>query len=153
MCAAALADFSSHSYAGIAYANPHAVTSIGNGTAMTTYSYDNNGNLTSAGNGTATTTYTYDYANRLTALNAGGATTTYSYDAFGTRVLQTGTSTTTIYPFQWYSVASSTGTGAKYSTTTEYILNGDTLIATVDRQFASGVATGSARVHAARPCP
>jgi RHS repeat-associated protein len=34
--------------------------------------------------------------------------------AFGNRVLQTGTSTTYIYPFKWYSVASSTGSGAKY---------------------------------------
>jgi hypothetical protein len=41
-----------------------------------------------------------DYANRLIALG---------YDAFGQRVLQTGTSTTMIYPFKWYSVASSTG--------------------------------------------
>jgi RHS repeat-associated protein len=78
--------------------------------------------------------------------NASGAdvvTTTYGYDAFGTRVLQTGTSTTNIYPFKWYSIASSTATGAKYSTTTEYIFNGDTLVSTVDQQFKSGVATGS----------
>jgi hypothetical protein len=32
---------------------------------------------------------------------------------------QTGTSTTFIYPFKWYSIASSTGTGAKYATTTD----------------------------------
>src|SRR5205823_7144150 len=35
-----------YTYAGMGFANPHAVTSIGNGTATTTYSYDNNGNLT-----------------------------------------------------------------------------------------------------------
>jgi hypothetical protein len=61
-------------------------------------------------------------------LNASGAdvvTTTYGYDAFGARVLQIGTSTTTLYPFKWYSIASSTATGAKYSTTTEYVWNGD----------------------------
>jgi YD repeat-containing protein len=133
-----------YSYAGTGYANPDAVTQIGNGLSTTTYSYDNNGNLISAGTGAATTTYTYDYANRLTALNAGGATTTYGYDAFGTRVLQTGTSTTNIYPFKWYSIASSTVTGAKYSTTTEYVFNGDTLLATVDRQLAAGTATGTA---------
>src|SRR5262249_34245552 len=87
----------------------------------------------------------------LIALGSGGATTTYGYDAFGTRVLQTGTSTTTLYPFKWYSVASSTGTGAKYSTTTDYVFNGDSLVATVDQQTASGNATGTAKtryVHA-----
>src|SRR6266851_9189484 len=142
---------STYTYAGTGYANPHAVTQIANGLSTTTYAYDNNGNLTSAGTGTATTTYTYDYANRLTALFAGGATTTYGYDAFGSRVLQTGTSTTYIYPFKWYSVASSTGTGAKYATTTSYVFNGDTLLATADQQTASGVATGTAKtryVHA-----
>jgi YD repeat-containing protein len=56
----------------------------------------------------------YYYANRVIAIGAGGATTTYAYDAFGQRVLQTGTTTTYLYPFKWYSVASSTGTGAKY---------------------------------------
>src|SRR3984893_4515293 len=118
-------------YVWIGYANPDAVTQIANGLSTTTYAYDNNGNLISAGTGSATTTYTYDYANRLIALFAGGATTTYRYDAFGQRVLQTGTSTTTIYPFKWYSVASSTGTGTKYATTTSYVFNGDTLLATV----------------------
>jgi RHS repeat-associated protein len=127
------------------------VTQIANGVSTTTFSYDSDGNLISSGNGTATTTYSYDYANRLTALNAGGATTTYGYDSAGQRVIQTGTSTTWLYPFQWYVVASSTGTGAKYSTTTEYILNGDTLLATVDRQFASGVATGTAKTRYVHP--
>jgi RHS repeat-associated protein len=135
----------------IGYANPDAVTQIANGLSTTTYAYDNNGNLVSSGNGTATTTYTYDYANRLIALNAGGATTTYGYDAFGQRVIQTGTSTTTIYPFKWYSIASSTGTGAKYATTTSYTFNGDTLLATVDQQTASGVATGTAQTRFIHP--
>src|SRR5258708_21909996 len=103
-------DVATYTYAGMGYANPDAVTQIANGLSTTTYAYDNNGNLISSGNGTATTTYTYDYANRLIALFAGGATTTYGYDAFGQRVLQTGTTTTTFYPFKWYSVASSTGT-------------------------------------------
>jgi YD repeat-containing protein len=80
----------------------------------------------------------------LTSIFAGGATTTYGYDAFGNRILQTGTSTTYIYPSKWYSVAFLTGTGAKYSTSSEYVFNGDTLIATVDRQLAAGVATGTA---------
>jgi YD repeat-containing protein len=140
-----------HSYSGTGYANPDAVTQVANGVSTTTYSYDNNGNLISAGTGAATTTYTYDYANRLTALNAGGATTTYGYDAFGARVLQTGTSTTNIYPFKWYSIASSTVSSAKYSTTTEYVLNGDTLLATVDRQLAAGTATGTAKTRYIHP--
>jgi RHS repeat-associated protein len=141
----------SYSYTGTGYANPDAVTQIANGLSTTTYAYDNNGNLISSGNGTATTTYTYDYANRLIALFAGGATTTYGYDAFGARVLQTGTTTTTFYPFKWYSVASSTVTGAKYSTTTSYMFNGDTLLATVDQQLASGVATGTAKTRYVHP--
>jgi hypothetical protein len=55
-------------------------------------------------------------------------------------VIQTGTTTTTLYPFKWYIVASSTGTGAKYATTTDYVFNGETLLATVDQQTTSGVA-------------
>jgi len=78
-------------------------------------------------------------------------TTTYGYDAFGARVLQTGTTTTTFYPFKWYSVASSTGTGAKYATTTSYVFNGDALLATVDQQTASGVATGTAQTRFIHP--
>jgi len=78
-------------------------------------------------------------------------TTTYGYDAFGQRVVQTGTSTTNIYPFKWYSIASSTGSGAKYSTTTEYVFNGDTLLATVDQQTAGGAATGTAQTRYIHP--
>src|SRR5260370_5236547 len=144
-------DAATYTYAGTGYANPDAVTQIANGLSTTTYSYDNDGNLVSSGNGTATTTYTYDYENRLIALFAGGATTTYGYDAFGARVIQPGTSTTTLYPFKWYSIASSTGSGAKYSTTTSYMLNGDTLLATVDQQTASGVATGTAKTRYVHP--
>src|SRR5258708_2489075 len=132
-------------YAGIAYANPHAPTQIANGLSTSTFSYDNNGNLIQKTTDGTTTTYVWDYANRLTALGVGGATTTYGYDAFGSRVLQTGTTTTYIYPSKFYSIASSTLSGAKYATTTEYIWTpqGDTLLSTVDQQFASGVATGS----------
>jgi hypothetical protein len=46
----------------------------------------------------------------------------------GNRVLRTGTTTTCLYPFKCYSVASSTGTGAKYATTTDYVFNGDTVV-------------------------
>src|SRR5712691_6824477 len=81
----------------------------------------------------------------------GVATTTYGYDAFGARVIQTGTTTTTLYPFKWYSIASSTGTGAKFSTTTSYMFNGDTLLATVDQQLANGVARGTAKTRYVHP--
>jgi RHS repeat-associated protein len=151
MRAAALGFSSRYPYRGMAYAGPDAVTQIANGLSTTTFTYDNNGNVTQKTVDGTTTTYVYDYANRLTALGAGGATTTYGYDAFGTRVLQTGTTTTTIYPFKWYSVASSTGTGAKYATTTDYVLNSDTLLATVDQQTASGVATGTAKTRYIHP--
>jgi RHS Repeat len=90
-----------------------------------TFTYDNNGNVTQKTVDGTTTTYVYDYANRLTALGVGGATTTYAYDWAGNRVSQTGTTTTYFYPFKWYSVASSTGSGAKYATTTDYIFNDD----------------------------
>jgi RHS repeat-associated protein len=135
----------------MAYADPDAVTQIANGLSTTTFSYDADGNVTQKTVDGTTTTYVYDYANRLAALGVGGATTTYGYDAFGTRVLQTGTTTTTIYPFKWYSVASSTGTGAKYATTTDYVFNGDTLLATVDQQSSSGIATGTAKTRYVHP--
>src|ERR1700730_15923893 len=135
----------------MAYANPDAVTQIGNGLSTTTFQFDNDGNVIQKTTDGNTTTYIYDYANRLTALGVAGATTTYSYDAFGARVLQTGTTTTTFYPFKWYSVASSTGSGAKYATTTSYVFNGDTLLATVDQQTASGVATGTAQTSFIHP--
>jgi RHS repeat-associated protein len=144
-------DAATYTYAGIGYADPDAVTQIANGLSTSTFSYDNNGNLTQKTVGGTSTTYVYDYANRLIALGAGGATTTYGYDAFGSRVLQTGTSTTYLYPFKWLSVASSTGTGAKYATTTSYMFNGDTLLATVDQQTASGVATGTAKTRYVHP--
>src|SRR5215470_8418109 len=138
-------------YAGMAYANPDAVTQIANGLSTTTFTYDNNGNVTQKTTDGTTTTYVYDYANRLTALGVLGATTTYGYDWAGNRVSQTGTSTTFIYPFKWYSVASSTGTGAKYATTTDYVFNGDSLVATVDQQTASGNATGTATTRYIHP--
>jgi RHS repeat-associated protein len=113
--------------------------------------YDADGNVTQKTVDGTTTTYLYDYANRLIAIGTQNATTTFGYDAFGVRVLQTGTSTTTLYPFKWYSVASSTGTGAKYATTTDYVFNGDGLVATVDQQTASGNATGTAKTRYIHP--
>jgi len=111
----------------------------------TTFAYDNNGTVTQKTTDGVTTAYLWDYANRLIALGVNNATTSYGYDASGSRVLQTAATTTNIYPFKWYSIASSTGSGAKYATTTEYIWSGDTLVSTIDQQFASGVATGTAQ--------
>src|SRR5260370_23024432 len=86
------------------------VTSNPGVTATTTYAYDANGNVTSAG---TTTAYKYDYQNRLIESDiwngTGTTTTTYGYDAFRTQELQTGTSTTSIYPNKFYSIASSPG--------------------------------------------
>lgn len=132
-----------YAYSSSGYANPHAVTSIGDGHSTTTYAYDNNGNMTSAGNGTATTSYSYDYANRLIALLYNGATsTTYGYDAFGQRVYQIiATSSTTTYPYKFYSVASTTKGTNNFATSTEYIFNGDTLLSTIDQPFKNGGAT------------
>jgi RHS repeat-associated protein len=140
-----------YTYGGTGYANPDSVTQIANGLSTTTFTYDNNGNLAQKTVDGTTTTYVWDYANRLIALGVGGATTTYGYDAFGQRVFQIGTTTTTLYPFKWYSVASSTGTGAKYATTTEYVFNGDSFVSTTDQQTASGAATGTAQTRYIHP--
>ena len=137
-----------YTYGGTGYANPHAVTQVANGVSTSTFSYDQNGNLTQKTTDGLTTTYLWDYANRLTALGVSGAgTTTFGYDYTGQRVYKATASTTYLYPNKYFSIASSTGTGAKYATTTEYIWTptGDTLISTVDQQFASGVATGTAK--------
>jgi len=84
----------------------------------TTRQYDSDGNVIQKNVDGAITTYLYDYSNRLIALGSGGASTTYAYDAFGAHVLTV----------KWYSVASSTGSGAKYFTTTELVFSGDTLL-------------------------
>jgi RHS repeat-associated protein len=148
-----------YSYAGTSYANPDAVTLIGNGVSSTTHAYDSDGNLiqsilSSAGHST-TTLYSWDYKNELTETDIGNGSattsTTYGYDYLGNRVFQQTGSTTTLYPFRWLSVASSTGTGAKYATTTEFVFNGDTLVSTIDQQLASGVATGSPATHYIHP--
>src|SRR3974377_1912440 len=48
-------------------------------------------------------------------------------------------------------VASSTGTGAKFATTTDYVFNGDARVGTVDQQTASGNATGTAKTRYIHP--
>jgi hypothetical protein len=89
----------------------------------------NNGNLTGAG----TSTFSWDYNNRMTQAVT-GSTSTYAYDYNGNRVSQTVGSTTTIYPNKWYSITSTTNGATIYATTTVYIWNGDTLIATIINQ-------------------
>jgi RHS repeat-associated protein len=114
-----------YSYAGIGYANPHAVTDIGyTGGATTTHVYDNNGNLTSA----SRRGYTWDYRNRLSAAGAGGATTTYSYDHENQRVQKKTSIATTTYVNMYFNIASST----TYATTTKHIFTpSGELLATV----------------------
>jgi RHS repeat-associated protein len=144
-------DGRAYPYVGMGNANPDAVTQIATGYSTNSLSYDADGNVVQKTVDGTTTTYVYDYANRLIALGVGGATTTYGYDWAGNRVSQTGTTTTYLYPFKWYSVASSTGSGAKYATTTDYVFNGNTLLATVDQQMASGNATGTAKTRYVHP--
>jgi RHS repeat-associated protein len=109
--------------------------------------------LTSAGNGTATTSYAYDYANRLIAILYNNATTTqFGYDAFGQRVFQIiATTSTTTYPFKFFSIASTTKGTNNFATSTEYVFNGDTLVATVDQAFKNGSATGTAQTSYIHP--
>ncbi len=144
---------STYTRAGTGYANPHALTSLSNGYSTSSYAYDNNGNLIQKTTDGTTTTYVWDYANRLAALGvAGQGTTTYGYDAFGARVYQIASTTaTTTYPFKFFSVSSSTRSGTNYATTTEYVFNGDTLLATVDQAFRNGAATGTAQTRYIHP--
>ena len=114
-------DVGSYSYAGMGYANPHAVTSVGG----TSHTYDNNGNVTAIGS----LDYTWDWRNRLaSAERSGGGITTYGYDHTGQRVFQATVSATTSYPNRYHNVASSSLT----ATTTKHIFSPDgTLLATV----------------------
>ena len=109
------------SYAGMGYANPHAVTSVGGAT----YTYDNNGNVTAIGS----LDYTWDWRNRLlSAERSGGGITTYGYDHTGQRVFQAIGSATTSYANKFYNVASSSLT----ATTTKHVFSPDgTLLAVV----------------------
>lgn len=147
-------NYYSYAYGGTGYPNPDAVTAIGLGGATTTYSYDNNGNLTRVSSSATSTNYTYDYLNHMTAAGINNATTTFTYDANGQRVSMTvGTTstTTTSYPTQFYSIASSTKAGKSYASTTEYIYAGSELLATVDRDLINGVVSGTARYRYIHP--
>src|SRR5262245_7570721 len=100
---------------------------IASGTEVvtTTIVRDNSGNVIQRLTDGALTTYRWDYGNRLIAIGYNNATTSYAYDAFGNRVSQITATTTTLYPSKFYTVASSTGSGAKFSTTTELIFGND----------------------------
>jgi hypothetical protein len=67
-----------------------------------------------------------------------GSTSTYAYDYAGNRVSQVVGNTTTIYPSKFYSITSTTNGGTTYATTTVYVWNGDTLIATIDQPMVNG---------------
>jgi RHS repeat-associated protein len=105
----------------------------------TTYSYDNNGNLIQAGGWS----YMWDYLNRMLASGYANSTTTYAYDPSGARVLQTSTTSTTYYPNKYYSFTSTKSGANTYATSTNYVFNGDTLLATIDQALYNGAATGS----------
>jgi RHS repeat-associated protein len=135
----ATATTSVYAYAQTGFANPDALTSLGNGISTTTYSYDANGNLIQAGGWN----YMWDYLNRMLASGYNNSTTTYAYDPSGARVLQTSTTSTTYYPNKYYSFTSTKIGANTYATSTNYIWNGDTLLATVDQRLYNGAATGS----------
>jgi RHS repeat-associated protein len=122
-------DKGSYTYTGgSAYANPHAVASITNGTSTTSYAYDNNGNLASVSGGFA---YGWDYQNRLATASSSSSTASYGYDYTGQRV-KTVNGTSTIYdPAATYSVSG--------VTSTKHIFLGGTLVGTI-----TGTASSSA---------
>jgi uncharacterized protein RhaS with RHS repeats len=107
--------------------------------STTTYSYDANGNLVQTGGWS----YMWDYLNRMLASGYNNSTTTYAYDEFGSRVMQTSTTSMTYYPNKFYSFSSTLAGGTTYATSTNYIWNGDTLLATIDQALINGIATGT----------
>ena len=124
---------STYAYAGTGYLNPHAKSSIGDGMATTTYTYDNNGNITSA----SPWTYAWDYRNRLTSAGSGAATTTYGYDHTEQRASKVTGASSTIYPNKYHEVSG--------ATTTSYVfLPGGDLVATIE---GTGTATSTYYIH------
>ena len=75
----------------------------------------------------------WDYLNRMLASGFNNSTTTYAYDPSGARVLQTSTTSTTYYPNKSFSPTSTKAGSNTYATSTNYIWNGDTLLATIDQ--------------------
>jgi RHS repeat-associated protein len=58
-------------------------------------------------------------------------------------VLQTSTTSATYYPNKYYSFTSTKSGANTYATSTNYVFNGDTLLATIDQALYNGAATGS----------
>jgi RHS repeat-associated protein len=61
------------------------------------------------------------------------------------------TTSTSTYPFKFFSVASTTKSSTNYATSTEYVFNGDTLLSTVDQKIVNGAASGAAAVRYVHP--
>jgi RHS repeat-associated protein len=114
---------------GSSYTNPHAVTSISDGTTTTTYLYDNNGNLTSAGN----QIYNWSHRNEMTNVT-GGATAIYEYDYTGQRIKSSNGTYVDIYPTKWYNI----NTVGKIS---KHIFAGSSMAATVETTSTTQVYT------------
>jgi len=85
----------------------------------------------------------WDYLNRMLASGFNNSTTSYAYDEFGSRVMQTSTTSTTYYPNKYFSTMSTIVGSTTYATSTNYIWNGDTLLATIDQPMINGTATGT----------
>jgi RHS repeat-associated protein len=113
-------------------------------TATTSLSYDDNGNVIEVG---TTTFYTYDFDNRLTQSSiwngTGTTTTTYAYDPFGNRISQTASTTSTLYPSEYYSLTTTTTGTSTVANSTDYLYSGATLLGTVDQKMVNGTATGT----------
>src|SRR5262249_9739144 len=56
-----------------------------------------------------------------------------------------------IYQNKSYSITSTTNGGTTHATTTVYVRNGDTLIATIDQPMVNGAATGTAATRYIHP--
>jgi len=114
---------------GSRYANPHAVTSISDGTNTTTFSYDSNGNMITEGN----KNYVYDYNNRLIQASlAGGSNTTTTFS------VQSGDGNVYKNYSTWSGVHDATsGSGQSYTSTTMPVQAGKTNNSTyrIERAF------------------
>ena len=107
-------DAGPYTYAGTAYANPHAPTTI----AGIVYSYDQNGNLAST---TAGVTNLWDFKNRLTSSGSGTATTTFGYDEGVQRVWKATGSATTTYTSKFHNTDGTTPTKHIFTPTGDFI--------------------------------
>jgi RHS repeat-associated protein len=65
--------------------------------------------------------------------------------------MQISTTSTTYYPSKYFSLASTTSGGTSYSTSTNYIWLGDTLLSTIDQKLYNGTATGTSIARYVHP--